>query len=94
MDKVKGNGRMIEYRAIYKCRLCGEEFYGMSFCESDISTFYAITTFIMGSNSCEMLYKAPPQIIYAKKQHSCKDGSLGLADFMGFRKVVLDDKHN
>lgn len=26
--------------------------------------------------------------------HSCKDGSLGLADFVGYRKVILDDKHN
>lgn len=78
---------MSEYRAIYKCRLCGEEFEGMSFYENDNSPFYAMTVFTSGSNSFAMGYKEPPNILYMREQHNCKDGSYGMADFLGFRKV-------
>ena len=73
---------MSEYRAIYKCRLCGEEFVSASTTNSNIAikhmlnvtTGYEINEF-MGATITEL------------SMHSCKDGSMGLADFLGFRKV-------
>lgn len=78
---------MSEYRAIYKCRLCGGEFEGMIFEENDNSPFYAMVNFSAGNDSFEMGYREPPNIIYKAEQHNCKDGSYGFADFIGFRKV-------
>lgn len=80
---------MSEYRAIYKCRLCGKEFEGISFCEKDNSPFYAVASFVMGNDSFEMRYKKPAKIIHKAEKHDCKDGSIGLADFIGFRKVEV-----
>ena len=77
---------MNEYRAIYKCRLCGEEFEGMIFGERD-SVSCAMALFTSGNDSYAMRYKEPPNILYTKEEHYCKDGSMGLADFLGFRKV-------
>ena len=78
---------MSEYRVIYKCRLCGEEFDGMTFDEKDNLPFYAMANFVTGNDSFEMGYKKPPSIIYKAEKHNCKDGSMGLADFLGCRKV-------
>ena len=83
---------MSEYRAIYKCRLCGGEFEGMIFEENDNSPFYAMVNFLAGNDSFEMGYREPPNIIYKSEQHNCKDGSYGFADFIGFRKVEDNDE--
>ena len=84
---MKIENAMTEYRAIYKCRLCGEEFETTPFCENDNSPFYVMASFVTGNDSFEMGYKKPSKIIYKAEKHDCKDGSMGLADFLGFRKV-------
>lgn len=62
---------MAEYQAIYKCRLCGKEY---------------VAKIIAGS---EMLITDETEFCSAKmhRVHICDDGSFGLADFQGFRKV-------
>lgn len=72
---------MTEYRAIYKCRLCGEEFE-----HCDWSKEYLITHpknfFEHSKNSilrCEYQY--------SHWWHKCKDGSFGISDFIGFKKM-------
>lgn len=68
----------MHYRAIYKCRLCGEE-------ENS-----------MGTGSTALIYKSMLAVTadYLKEAeitlygvHSCKDGSKGLSDFQGWRKI-------
>ena len=83
MDKDKGNGRMIEYRAIYKCRLCGKEFLDslingkeVDECSKAFWKGKYIYRSVSGRNN-----------IPKEKFHFCKDGSIGFADFLGFRKV-------
>ena len=89
VDKDKENGRIIEYWGTYKCRLCGEKFYRKSTGDEDV----AIKNMLIVTVGYEMpKYMGTP--VTETTMHSCKDGSLGLADFMGFRKVVLYDKHN
>lgn len=78
---------MSEYKAVYKCRLCGERFYGMTFDTEDNSIFYAMTNFIAGNDLFGMSYKKPPNVIYKAEKHECKDGSYGFADFLGFINV-------
>lgn len=70
------------YRAIYKCRLCGEEF---KYCQTGeeiaqtanmVLTVYGHAKHIKGARD-----------IYKNVNHYCKDGSFGFADFQGFKKV-------
>ena len=73
---------MSEYRAIYKCRLCGEEFASAVTGNSDIAIKHMVGVTV-GYNPTE--YIGAP--ITETTMHSCKGGSMGLADFLGFRKV-------
>ena len=73
---------MAEYRAIYKCRLCGEEFASAVTGNSDIAIKHMVGVTV-GYNPTE--YIGVP--ITEKTIHSCKGGSMGMADFWGFRKV-------
>lgn len=74
---------MIEYRAIYKCRMCGAEYadsliseYEAEKCFEKFEKGKSIYRSISGRNDI-------PKV----KVHICKDGSLGFADFIGMRKV-------
>lgn len=74
---------MAEYRAIYKCRMCGEEFEDgrtgggiaayLSVCVLTIKENFNMEDFAIG--------------VYRYKTHDCKDGSFGFSDFVGMRKV-------
>lgn len=75
---------MSEYRAIYKCRMCGEEYSGIQV--NSTIAFAATVAFGCGAaESFDLL--SMNTVIYKTNNHECKDGSLGLADFIGFRKV-------
>ena len=76
---------MTEYRAIYKCRLCGEKFSGAMTGSSEIAIKHMLSVTI-GRNPLEFI-GAP---VTKLSMHSCKDRSMGLADFLGFRKVEED----
>lgn len=74
---------MSEYRAIYKCRMCGEEYsdsliseYESEKCFEKFEKGKSIYHSISGRNDI-------PKV----KVHICKDDSLGFSDFIGFRKV-------
>lgn len=73
---------MTTYQAIYRCRLCGEEFIeGITVEGSAMAVDAALTvneTFYNGStHTSGRRYM----------QHNCADGSFGFADFQGFRMV-------
>lgn len=73
---------MTEYRAIYKCRLCGEEFVSAITGSADI----VIKNMVIMTAECDVKQKILNPVTKLS-MHSCKDGSMGLADFLGFRKV-------
>lgn len=81
---------MIEYRAIYKCRLCGKEFSDSLINEKEVKkcaeAFWkgkSIYRSISGRND-----------IPKEKFHLCENDSMGLADFQGFRKVDSGNELN
>ena len=65
------------YQAIYKCRLCGEVFQSGQ-TGKDIA--YSETMFLCVGESSQ--YGQHGKIL-----HNCSDGSFGIADFQGFKKV-------
>lgn len=68
---------MPEYRAIYKCRMCGEEYESQhTFDDEDLAQAYMTRMCIQRER-----YNLPFE------HHVCKDGSFGFSDFIGFRKV-------
>ncbi|WP_373216557.1 hypothetical protein [Ruminococcus sp. 5_1_39BFAA] len=68
---------MAEYQAIYKCRLCGEEYSGgRTGAAIAISETTKIAVDGVGIHGTRL-----------HGTHNCDDGSCGLADFLGFRKV-------
>ena len=73
---------MAEYRAIYKCRLCGEEFISTV----TGSAYIAIKNMVIMTAECDVKQKILNPVTKTS-MHSCKDGSCGMADFLGFRKV-------
>ena len=75
---------MREYRAIYKCRLCGEEFE-----KEKVDHKRAVAAVLcLGMLENESFDDPTTDIsIYRVIDHKCEDGSMGLADFLGFRKV-------
>lgn len=75
---------MSEYRAIYKCRLCEEKFMSAITRNTDIALKH-MASITVGYNPTE--YIGGP--ITGATMHSCKDGSMGLADFLGFKKAEV-----
>ena len=73
---------MIEYQAIYKCRLCGKEFVSAATGSADIAIKHMVRV-TTGIKPLEFIGNP----IEETSMHSCKDGSMGLADFLGFHKV-------
>ena len=78
---------MTEYRAIYKCRLCGEKF-------EDGRT--GIDTAYMGCAVLVAKEHFKPEGcaigVHRHNTHVCDDGSYGFADFVGFKKVDDEDE--
>lgn len=69
---------MKEYRAIYKCRLCGK-----IFANGKKRTENKSLNKIVNLSTVSPLFPHDKGYI----PHGCKDGSIGLAEFLGFRKV-------
>ena len=75
---------MSEYRATYKCRLCGEEIQRTSTrdkedVEIQMKNTCAFSSEFFNPKTAHREARAIP--------HMCIDGSIGLAEFLGFRKV-------
>lgn len=76
---------MIEYREIFKCRLCGETYESGCTRNENIALQATIA-------ACIHSAKPPvPQCPSITEIHSCKDGSIGVSDFQGFRKVDSEE---
>ena len=75
---------MAEYVAVYKCRLCGETQTDSLISEHEAKKcLKAFERGKMRYSSC-----SGRNDIYKYKGHYyCNDGSLGVADFQGFKKV-------
>ena len=73
---------MSECRAIYKCRLCGEEFEDGR-AGKDISHMAVAVLTVKNHFKPEGCAVG----IHRHNVHHCNDGSYGFADFIGFRKV-------
>ena len=71
---------MREYKAVYKCRLCGEEDYSIV----TVSKKHVLLSVLRISKDEEYLGGGIP--LSLRHIHNCKDGSLGLSDFQGWRK--------
>ena len=67
-------------KGFYKCRLCGEKFYNCA-TNSKTASDIVIDICVYGKSK---IIQAPGMIGF----HSCDDGSLGIADFIGFKKEV------
>jgi len=57
------------YKAVYKCRLCGETFRDDKWSEKEAKEMFL--------ENCHDIWM----------EHRCKNGSVGVADFQGFKKV-------
>ena len=73
--------------ALYRCRLCGETF-------EDFHTGRKNAHLIAMGFWTSEISKLPmrSQGFYRHISHHCNDGSLGLADFIGFRKEEGDEE--
>lgn len=75
---------MSEYRAMYKCRLCGEKIDGITMGDTEDVEIQIDNTCAFSSEFFN------PKTAHREARaitHRCKDGSYGLAEFLGFRKV-------
>lgn len=73
---------MGEYKAVYKCRLCGQVY------KSGATTGQALAVAHMVETTVG-LYGTVPLCVRKLESHSCGgpySGSLGLADFQGWQK--------
>lgn len=70
---------MSDYTAIFKCRLCGEQFIGAETGNRKI----ALNATIGASIGKSFDAQAPT----LHDTHICEDGSIGIADFLGFKAV-------
>lgn len=72
---------MILYQAIYKCRLCGEVYKSVS-TRNSVLALEEVRCACIKSPS-----EAPIMMLPINKAHDCVDGSVGVADFIGFKRV-------
>ena len=71
---------MVEYRAVYKCRLCGKVF------ENGITGSGCVAGIAIRLTTEDNFIQSG---IYGHRHitHNCEDGSFGFADYQGFKKV-------
>lgn len=71
---------MAVYETMYKCRLCGE-IYPHSVTMDRLIAFKAICSCI---SDAEFKDGIKPDLY---ELHSCKDGNMGIADFLGIKET-------
>lgn len=70
-------------RAIFKCRLCGEKYTG---CICGKNTAFEVMVNLVSTYK-GMIPQAPNLV----DLHSCKNGSIGLSDFLGFENDEVEN---
>lgn len=73
---------MADFKAIYKCRLCGETFEDCT-TEEELAQAINMALVVCGNTN----HVKCARNLYKNTMHYCKDGSFGFADFQGFKKV-------
>ena len=74
---------MAEYRATYKCRLCGELFCAPTYTTDEQTAMSCAVCMVTGIRGINAMQPSPTHA------HACGGkyaGSLGLADFQGWKK--------
>lgn len=71
------------YHQVYKCRKCGEEFKPVKTHNFDIA-IDDMNNLIGRINGERIKYRPLAPILY--EQHCCRNGDLGVADFIGYEK--------
>ena len=89
VDRKGGGEPVSEYRAIYKCRLCGEEFYNAGTSCEDTASKATMYTVLESSGITPQFESRNAPIQF--ELHNCKDGRYGMADFQGMKKVGDSD---
>lgn len=72
------------YQAIYKCRLCGEEFADEHYTE-DENVAAAVTVALSVNGNLQHVRFS--HTFHKHRAHYCGGGSCGFADFQGFKKT-------
>jgi len=72
-----------QYRFIYKCRLCGAEEENPVTGNESLASNALLTVAVYGKDLTSKSY------ITLLSVHVCSDGSHGIADLQGYRKVKL-----
>lgn len=70
----------MEFRAIYKCRLCGTKFHRTETGNAELVYKNVVELTSLG-------YSLTPQAPTMTTPHICPPGSYGIADFQGWEKV-------
>ena len=74
---------MAKYKAIYKCRLCGEEFCAPTYTTDETTVMHCMVCMVTGVRGINAMQPNPTHA------HACDGkyaGALGLADFQGWIK--------
>lgn len=74
------------YQAVYKCRLCGEDFFDKKIKARRIEDFI-ITNTLAQMEQTVLIGKLNHTDLH--RLHNCKDDSFGFADFQGFKKTEV-----
>lgn len=74
------------YNQIYKCRKCGEEFCPIT-THGRTTVGKDMTEFIRRANGTPK-YMSERMVLVPKlyAQHNCKNGDIGVADFIGYER--------
>lgn len=75
----------MEYRAIYKCRLCNKEFEDACTCNKGL-VFDCMIAMVCDTKLGQPL---EPQKL---NLHCCDDKSMGLADFQGWKSIDRENQ--
>ena len=80
------------YNQIYRCRKCGKEFcpvttHGRTATGKDMNEFVRRAN---GTSKYASERMALVPKLYA--QHNCKNGDIGVADFIGYERMVMEDE--
>lgn len=72
------------YQAVYKCRLCGENFFDKKIKAKRIDDFVITNTLAQME---QIVLVGKPNHADLHRLHNCKDDSCGFSDFQGFKKL-------
>lgn len=76
------------YQMLYKCRLCGQVFVNCGTGSKKVAEQSTLNEVLRASGMSPMWKENDALTMY--EMHSCADGSYGVSDFIGGRKVDED----